>query len=122
MDLVDDIKSKVDIAELVSQYIPLKKAGRSFKGLCPFHNEKTPSFIVSPEKQLAYCFGCNRGGDIFRFIQEIEGVDFISVRIYYQADNGEWRPTKKGITVKPEKVDELIAFLSEAKTKIGEKE
>lgn len=75
-DLVDDIKAKIGIEELVSQYVPLKKAGRNLKGLCPFHSEKTPSFVVSPEKQICYCFGCSRGGDIFAFIQELESVSF----------------------------------------------
>ncbi|KKU80357.1 MAG: primase protein [Candidatus Peregrinibacteria bacterium GW2011_GWA2_47_7] len=78
MDTVEEIKSRLDIAELVGSYLPLKKAGKNFKGLCPFHQEKTPSFIVSPDKQLAYCFGCHRGGDIFRFVQEVEGIDFVS--------------------------------------------
>jgi DNA primase len=77
MSTVDDIKAKLSIEDLVSQYVQLKKVGRSLKGLCPFHAEKTPSFIVSPEKGIAYCFGCNKGGDVFRFIQEIEGVDFV---------------------------------------------
>lgn len=76
MDNITEIKSRLSIEDLVAQYVPLKKAGRSFKALCPFHKEKTPSFIVSPEKQIAYCFGCNRGGDIFKFVQEMEGVDF----------------------------------------------
>jgi len=75
-DIINEIKSRISIEDLVSQYVKLKKVGHSFKGLCPFHSEKTPSFIVSPEKQIAYCFGCNKGGDIFKFIQEIEGVDF----------------------------------------------
>ncbi|MEK7528916.1 MAG: DNA primase [Patescibacteria group bacterium] len=78
MDHVDEIRSKLNIEDVVAQYVPLKRVGRNFKGLCPFHNEKTPSFIVSPEKGLAYCFGCNRGGDVFRFVQEVEGLDFIS--------------------------------------------
>lgn len=73
---IDEIKAKLSIEELVGQYVQLKKVGRSLKGLCPFHQEKTPSFIVSPDKGIAYCFGCNKGGDIFRFIQEVEGVDF----------------------------------------------
>ena len=76
IDVVDDIKAKLSIEELVGKYVQLKKAGRSLKGLCPFHQEKSPSFIVSPEKGIAYCFGCNKGGDIFKFIQEIEGIDF----------------------------------------------
>src|SRR3989338_294105 len=76
-DLVDDIKSRLSIEDVVSQYVQLKKNGRNFKGLCPFHSEKTPSFIVSPEKQICHCFGCNKGGDIFVFIQELEGISFV---------------------------------------------
>lgn len=76
-DPVQEIKSRLAIEDLVTQYVQLKKVGRSFKGLCPFHAEKTPSFIVSPERGLAYCFGCHKGGDIFKFIQEIEGIDFV---------------------------------------------
>lgn len=75
-DIIEEIKSRLSIEELVSQYVKLKKAGKNLKGLCPFHNEKTPSFIVSPEKQIAWCFGCQKGGDIFRFIQELENIDF----------------------------------------------
>lgn len=75
-DPVQDIKQRLNIEDVVRPYVELKRAGRSFKGLCPWHSEKTPSFVVSPERQLAYCFGCNRGGDMFTFIQEIEGVDF----------------------------------------------
>lgn len=75
-DAVQEIKDRLSIEDLVGQYVQLKKVGRNLKGLCPFHAEKTPSFIVSPERQIAYCFGCNKGGDIFTFIQEVEGVDF----------------------------------------------
>lgn len=75
-DPVIDIKARLNIEDVVSSYVQLKKAGRSLKACCPFHNEKTPSFVVSPERQLAYCFGCNKGGDMFTFIEEIEGVDF----------------------------------------------
>lgn len=76
MDPVEEIRSRLDITEVVRDYITLKRTGKGFKGLCPFHKEKTPSFIVSPDKQLAYCFGCNKGGDIFTFIQLIEKVEF----------------------------------------------
>lgn len=76
MDPISEIKSRISIEDLVSQYIPLKKAGRHFKALCPFHKERTPSFYVSPERQLAYCFGCHKGGDQFKFIEEMEGLDF----------------------------------------------
>lgn len=75
-DVVQDIKSRLDIYDVVSQYVQLKKNGRNFKGLCPFHSEKTPSFVVSQEKQICHCFGCGKGGDIFTFIQEVEGATF----------------------------------------------
>jgi len=73
---LEDIKSRLDIYTVVSPYVQLKKMGRNFKGLCPFHSEKTPSFIVSQEKQICHCFGCHKGGDIFSFTQEIEGINF----------------------------------------------
>ncbi|MBI2627505.1 DNA primase [Candidatus Nomurabacteria bacterium] len=73
---VDQIKSRIDILSLVSSYIKLDKAGASWKAKCPFHNEKTPSFFVSPERGSYYCFGCEASGDIFTFVEEFEGLDF----------------------------------------------
>lgn len=75
-DLVEDIKSRLDVLSLISQYLQLKKTGKSYKALSPFKNEKTPSFVVSPEKQIWHDFSTGKGGDIFTFIQEYEGVDF----------------------------------------------
>ena len=71
-----EIKARMDIVEVIGRYISLEHAGRNFKGLCPFHQEKTPSFSVNPENQFYYCFGCHAKGDIFTFVMHMEGWDF----------------------------------------------
>lgn len=76
MDQKDEVKSKVDIVEVISSYVPLKKSGRNFSGLCPFHSEKTPSFMVSSERQVFKCFGCGESGDVFTFLEKMEGWGF----------------------------------------------
>ena len=75
-DQVREVKERTDIVELIGETVQLRRAGRSFKGLCPFHGEKTPSFHVSGERQTYHCFGCGRGGDIFSFVMEREGLSF----------------------------------------------
>ncbi len=76
MDPVEEIKARLPIDQLVGQYCQLQKKGRNLVCLCPFHNDTRPSFVVSPDKGIAYCFACNNGGDIFSFYQKVEGVDF----------------------------------------------
>ncbi|MEW5758347.1 MAG: DNA primase [Candidatus Omnitrophota bacterium] len=75
-ETLDEILSRIDITEVISSYIPLKKIGRSFKAICPFHNEKTASFIVSQEKQIYHCFGCGAGGNAFNFLMQYERIGF----------------------------------------------
>ena len=75
-ELLDEIKSKNDIVDIVSQYVVLKRTGRNYMGLCPFHKEKSGSFCVSPDKQIFHCFGCGVGGNVFHFISKIENLNF----------------------------------------------
>src|SRR2546426_939325 len=73
---VEDIKARLPIEDIISSYVKLEKAGKSFNAKCPFHNEKTASFFVSPDRGGYYCFGCGAKGDIFTFIEQFEGLDF----------------------------------------------
>jgi len=77
MDQASQVREKIDIVALISEYIPLKKMGRNFTTNCPFHNENSPSFVVSPERQIWHCFGCGKGGDAFSFLMEYENLEFI---------------------------------------------
>jgi len=74
--LIEEIKAQIDIVEFISDYVPLKKSGQNYKGLCPFHSEKTPSFMASQTKQIFHCFGCGAGGDVFGFVMKHENLSF----------------------------------------------
>ena len=76
MDVVQEIKKRIDITDFIREYLQLKKVGINYSALCPFHEEKTPSFMVSPERQSFRCFGCGESGDVISFYQKIEGLSF----------------------------------------------
>ena len=75
-EILNEVRENSDIVEVISQYVHLKRSGRNYFGICPFHNEKSPSFSVSPDKQIFHCFGCGVGGNVFTFISKIEGIGF----------------------------------------------
>ena len=95
---IEQVQSLNDIVEVLSGYIQLKRAGRSFKALCPFHQEKTPSFIVNPERQAFHCFGCNEGGDVFSFVMKHEHVSFpeavrmLAERVHFTLPESKYQP------------------------------
>ena len=100
MDDVELIKEKVNIVDLISEYLPLKKSGVNFKTNCPFHSEKTASFVVSPERGIWHCFGCQKGGDIFSFLMEKEGMEFKEALEYLAKKSGivlQKSPEKKDL-------------------------
>lgn len=108
MDDVARVREKIDIVGLISEYIPLKKMGRNFKALCPFHTEKTPSFVVSSERQIWHCFGgCAKGGDCFTFLMEYENLEFVeALRILAKKAGIELRTSsfQTGLSSKKEKI------------------
>lgn len=111
MDEVSQIRERVDLIAFISEYIPLKKMGRNFKAICPFHNEKTPSFVVSPERQIWHCFGgCNKGGDVYQFLMEYENLEFVeALRILAKRTGIQLRESnfQAGVSSKKEKIYEL---------------
>lgn len=116
MSVVDEVKERLDIIEVISQYVPLKKAGRSYKGLCPFHNEKTPSFIVFPENQSWHCFGaCSTGGDAFSFIMKRENLDFGEALALLAARVGvELRPRTEAASADEQRLERLRQIVADA--------
>lgn len=110
MDPVAEIKSRLSIVDVVGNYVQLKKAGRNFKACCPFHSEKTPSFIISPERQFAWCYGCQTGGDVFKIVQLLEGVDFKESLKILAEKAGVELPTNFSGGAKKEKKEQLVAI------------
>ena len=109
-DNVQQIKEKLNIVDVISSYVRLQKTGVNYKALCPFHNEKTPSFYISPDRGSYYCFGCSAKGDIFTFVEEFEGLDFrgtlkllaertgIQLETYNKKEEGEKDGCDEGCT------------------------
>lgn len=112
--VVEEIKSKLSIADVVGSYIKLERAGSNFKARCPFHNEKTASFFISPSRETYHCFGCNRGGDILSFVQEIEGIDFRGALLLL-ADRAGVRVTASDPGVNRDR-EKILSILEEATT------
>lgn len=110
MDEVSQIREKTDIVSFISEFLTLKKMGRNFKTNCPFHNEKTPSFVISPERQIWHCFGCNKGGDVFTFLMEYENMEFPeALRVLAKKTGIELKESdyKKGQSFEKEKIFEI---------------
>ncbi len=87
-DLIEEVRMKNDIVDVISGYVKLQKKGSSYFGLCPFHNEKSPSFSVSRQKQMYYCFGCGAGGNVFTFLMEYENYTFTEAVEYLAERSG----------------------------------
>ncbi|MCA9498649.1 MAG: DNA primase [Nitrospira sp.] len=99
-EILQQIRDRIDIIDLISTYVSLSKAGQNFKGLCPFHSEKTPSFSVNPVRQMFYCFGCSVGGDAFTFLMKQEGMDFMEALRELSQRTGVVLPERRESAVK----------------------
>src|SRR5438128_7794077 len=106
--IIDTIKTKVDVVEEIGLVVSLQKSGKSFKGLCPFHNERTPSFYVFAESQTWRCFGCNEGGDVFTFVEKQQGLEFRDV-LFYLAEKAGVSVEERGSQRDPEEEREISA-------------
>lgn len=117
--VINEIKEKTDILDLVSEYVKLEKRGRNYIGLCPFHDEKTPSFTVSEDKQICHCFGCKKGGNVFQFIQDIKDISFVEAvqelgeRVNIKVDIGHSNPSTTQIASEDLKMIEMHELINE---------
>jgi DNA primase len=116
MSVIDEIKERLDLVEVISAYVPLKKSGRNYKGLCPFHSEKTPSFIVFPDSQHWRCFGaCQTGGDVFNFVMKRENVDFgEALQLLADRAGVQLQPRPEERSADEQRLDRLRQIVSDA--------
>ncbi len=115
MSVIDEIKDRLDIVEVISAYVPLKRAGRNYKGLCPFHGEKTPSFVVFPDTQGWHCFGaCATGGDIFSFVMKRENLDFGEALAFLANKAGVELKAREDAGPEEGKLERLRALVADA--------
>ncbi|MGC2064576.1 MAG: DNA primase [Thermodesulfovibrionales bacterium] len=113
--ILEDIKSKIDIIDLISEYVQLKRAGQNWKGLCPFHAEKTPSFTVSQAKQMFHCFGCSTGGDIFAFVMKHEHLSFQEALVLLARKSGVSLPDAGSYRKTSERDEKVRSILHETR-------
>ena len=95
-EIIDQVRTANDIVDVIGQSVSLRRAGSNYMGLCPFHNEKTPSFSVSRQKQMYYCFGCHKGGNVLTFVEEYNNMDFTEAMQYLADRAGIRLPEKSG--------------------------
>lgn len=111
---LDELTARTDIVELVSHYVSLKRQGANYFGLCPFHNEKSPSFSVSPDKQIYHCFGCGAGGGVINFVMRAEGLEFRDA-VQFLADRcGMKVPQDKADPRAARRRERLLALMKDA--------
>ena len=113
-EFLEDLRGRTDIVEVISEYVPLKRTGQNYVGLCPFHQEKTPSFTVSPAKQIFYCFGCGVGGNVFSFLMKIDNISFLEAVELLAERQGMEVPRTRGAREKQERRERFYELNAQA--------
>ena len=106
-DIIDQVRQASDIVDIIGEFVRLKKRGRNFMALCPFHTEKTPSFSVSPERQIYHCFGCGKGGNVYTFLMEHENMSFVEAVKHLARKAGITIPERETDRREKEEIEKL---------------